>query len=198
MAAVDFFRRGRKQVTIAHFDHGTDHGLEAREFVQAYADKNRIPHIVGEIRGDKPLGMSWEEWWRDQRYEFLNGLPGPVMTAHTLDDAAEWWVYTSLHGTPRLIPRDNGKIIRPFLLTEKRALLRWCSRHEVPYLVDPTNANGPYMRTLVRHQIMPTAHQINPGLRTVIRKKYSAGPDMLASTDPIRPMDVPEQLRLDF
>ena len=31
MAIIDFLRKGRKGVTVAHFDHGTDHGISARD-----------------------------------------------------------------------------------------------------------------------------------------------------------------------
>ena len=171
MAAVDFFRAGRKNVAIAHFDHGTEHGIHARDFVETYAAEAKLDIVVGEIRGEKPTGKSWEDWWRDQRYEFFRGLPGRLVTAHHLDDVAEWWVFSSLHGTSRLIPHSNGAVIRPFLSTPKARLVEWCDRHDVPYVIDPTNQAGPNMRALLRNSIMPNVYTINPGLHRVLIRK---------------------------
>ena len=195
MAAVDFFRRGRKDVTIAHFDHGTEHGAHAREFVEEYAREYDIPFRLGAIRGDKPLDKSWEEWWRDQRLAFLKSLSRPVVTGHTLNDVAEWWIYTSMHGEPRLIPRENENIIRPFLLTEKSALIRWCETRSVPYVQDPSNFSGPHMRTVIRGVMMPNVYHINPGFNTVMRKRLLK----LANSEdiqPVSPVQEPHQIDL--
>ena len=188
MAAVDFFRQGKKDVTIAHFDHGTTHGVQATEFVQKYALEHNIPLCLGTIEGDKPVDKSWEEWWRDQRVAFLKSLSMPVVTGHTLDDVAEWWIYTSMHGEPRLIPRENENIIRPFLLTEKSTLTRWCDTKNVPYLHDPSNSYGPHMRTCVRWDVMPNVYRINPGFNTVMRKRLlkRSGTESVQAVSPER------------
>jgi len=171
MAVVDFLLRGKKQVTLAHFNHGTDHGEEAAEFVYDYASDNDIKLISGKLSTTKPTSKSWEEWWRDCRYDFFSGIEGPVITAHHLDDVAEWWVFSSLHGEGKLIPRCRDNVIRPFLATPKSSLLRWCDKNNVPYVVDPTNIQGPHARATLRTSVMPGAYMINPGLRTVIKKK---------------------------
>ena len=176
MAAVDFFRRGRKQVTIAHFDQGTSFGAQARRFVEEYAKEHSIPICVDSIKSDKPIDQSWEEWWRNQRYEFLLSLAGtePIVTAHHLDDACEWWLQSALHGEAKLIPPKNGRIIRPFLATPKQELQDWCHRRGIYYLDDPSNETTRFDRGIIRNKMIPLALQINPGLATVIRKKYKA------------------------
>ena len=171
MAAVDFFRRGRKKVTIAHFNHGTKHGVGAQNLVTEFAEDEGIEIASAHIQGRKPRGRSWEDWWREKRYEFLHSLPGAVVTAHNLNDAVEWWIMSSLHGQGRLIPTRKGNVIRPFLTTPKLSLHKWCHSKHVPYVNDPGNSNERYARSIVRHQLMPQALRINPGLYKTVRKK---------------------------
>ena len=171
MAVVDFLTRGRKNITIAHFNHGTDHGEEALEFMNDYCSQNSYELIVGDIKGTKPTGKSWEEWWRDCRYNFFREIEGTIVTAHHLDDVAEWWVFSALHGMPRLIPQSRGNVVRPFLTTPKSSFLRWCDKNYVPYIIDPTNLDGPHARATLRSRVMPGAYMINPGLRTLLKKK---------------------------
>ena len=171
MAVLDFLLRGKKRVKIAHFNHGTDHGQDAAEFVHEYAHENSIELISGKLHSTKPTSKSWEEWWRDCRHDFFRSINGPVITAHHLDDVAEWWVFSSLHGDGKLIPSSRENVIRPFLCTPKSSLVRWCDKNNVPYVIDPTNTCGPYARATLRDSVMPGAYMINPGLRTVLKKK---------------------------
>jgi len=172
MAVLDFLINGKKDVTVAHFNHGTDHGDEAFEFVESYCKAGDIKFISAEMpQESKRSGKSWEEWWRNSRYDFFNTIPGPIITAHHLNDSAEWWVFSSLNGMSKLIPYRNGKIIRPLLITPKSSLTRWSRTRGVPSVCDPGNKNLRYARSRIRCNIMPEALEINPGFLTVVKKK---------------------------
>ena len=174
MAVLDFLISGRKDVNVAHFNHGTEHGKDANMFLEEYCKNRNIPIQVGNIsKKEKPKDQSWEEWWRNSRYEFFNSLEGtaPVITCHHLNDIAEWWIFTSLNGLPRLIPYKNGRVFRPFLGTKSAAFRTWCDRKDVPYVVDPSNTSLKFARSRIRNQIMPEALKINPGLLKVLKKK---------------------------
>lgn len=173
MAVVDFLLRGKKGVTLLHFDHGTQHGQEAREFISTYAETNRIPLHVGRVRDSRSRqGRSLEEWWRDERYLFFSQFQDkPVITCHHLDDVVEWWVISSLRGEGKLIPYRRDNIIRPFLLTRKEALLSWCKRKGVPYIEDPSNEEEDCDRNFVRHTLLPQCLRINPGIHKTLAKK---------------------------
>lgn len=176
MAVLDFLVSGRKKVRVAYFDHGTSHGEDARKFLIKYCNDRNIEIEVGTISpGEKPKDQSLEEWWRNCRYEFLNSLSGddPIITCHHLNDIAEWWLFTSFNGIPRLIPYKNGRTIRPFLLTKKSAFLNWCERKNVPYLTDPSNKNVRFARSRIRTKIMPEALGVNPGFLTVLKKRVN-------------------------
>ena len=96
----------------------------------------------------------------------------PLVMAHTLDDAMENWVFTSLHGKPHLIPMQNGNILRPFILSRKADMLDWCDHKGVPYVFDPGNVDLSFPRARIRNVIMPELLRINPGFFKVIAKRY--------------------------
>ena len=171
MAILDFLIRGKRDVTVAHFNHDTPFGRFAENFVKSYCNKNNIDLVLGRIQKEKPAKESWEEYWRNERYKFFESLDGPVITAHHLDDVVEWWTFTSFHGNPRLIPYKRDKPIRPFLLTSKEEIWNWVDRKNVPYVTDPSNFDEKYMRSLIRKNIVPEALKVNPGLRKVMKKK---------------------------
>jgi tRNA(Ile)-lysidine synthase len=173
MAILDFLIRGGRKVIAFHFNHGTDHGIIAERFIRQYCLESSIPYAIGYMDRYlvKPKSKSPEEHWRDERYRFLEAQDHQIITAHTLDDQVENWIFTSLHGNPRLIPYRRNNIIRPFLLTRKDAMINWCERKEVPYLTDPSNSSSRYMRSYIRTEIVPKALHVNPGLHKVVKKK---------------------------
>ena len=171
MAALSFLRNSHRDIKVAHFDHGTEHAATAQKFVIEYCKKNKIKYVLGTVTRKRLPTESREEYWRNERYDFFKSLDAPVVTAHHLDDVAEWWIFSSLHGNPKLMPYRNEEVIRPFLMTPKQELVRWCDYHNVPYVKDPTNKNLAYMRNLIRHRIMPQCLKVNPGLSKVLKKK---------------------------
>jgi tRNA(Ile)-lysidine synthase len=173
VATADFLLRGRKQVSLAFFDHGTQHSQQSIPFIEEYSKRNSLPLTIGRISRAKDPNESMEEYWRNERYRFLHSISGPVITAHHLDDAIETWIFTSLHGTPRVIPYSNGNVIRPFLATPKSQLRNWCVRRNIPWVEDESNLDEKYMRNLIRQRIVPEALKVNPGLHKTILKKYN-------------------------
>lgn len=187
MAALDFCIRGGRRVSAIYFNHGTEHGDEAEDFIRKYCDDNNIRLMVGVPHRAKEKSESPEEYWRNIRYHYFTRVTNlPIITAHTLDDQVEQWIFTSLHGNPRLIPYERVEtvfenesskvlnIIRPFILNKKSVLVNWCYRKNVPYVIDPSNFDSKYMRSLIRNEIVPNALRVNPGLHKVIAKKIRA------------------------
>jgi tRNA(Ile)-lysidine synthase len=171
MAALDFLRRNH-EVIVLHFDHGTAHGARASEFINNYCYKNQIPCLVSGNSGTIPAGVSKEEWWREQRYTFLDGFAdAPVVTCHHLDDCVETWVWSSMHGTGKWIPYRRGNVIRPFRLTRKSDFEMWCGLAAVPWIEDDSNTDTSYTRNYVRHEMMPHVLRVNPGIHKTIAKK---------------------------
>ena len=119
----------------------------------------------------KPKNDSWEEHWRKERYKYFHTIYADIITAHHLDDCVETWVWSSMHGTGKIIPYRNRNVIRPFRLTRKRDFQMWCDLKNIPYVEDDTNADLCYTRNYIRHEMMPHVLRVNPGIHKTILKK---------------------------
>lgn len=172
VAIADFLIRGRKDVKLAFFHHGTEASDLAEDFVKSFSLARRVPLTIGRLLRARPKDLSEEEHWRNERYVFLDSFGEQVVTCHHLDDAVETWIFTSLHGQGKLIPHSRGNVVRPFLLTPKAELISWCHRRNLTWCEDASNSDVKHVRNLIRHRIVPEALKVNPGLHTTIRKKY--------------------------
>lgn len=158
---------------LAYFNHDTRHSKEAEKFVKRFAAKNKLILTVGRVKGQKGR-RSMEEFWREERYRFLESLGSNyIITCHHLDDVVETWLFTSFHGNPKLIPNKRGEnIYRPFLMTEKKAIVEYAQRRNLDWIEDPSNRmTKNIMRNHIRHNIVPQVLKVNPGIRKTIRKK---------------------------
>ena len=172
MAFVHFLLQGKRKVKLAYFNHDTQHSHKAQEFVESYAQANKLELFIGRVRGRKGK-RSLEEFWRDERYDFLQRAGSDyTITCHHLDDCVETWLMSAFHGQTKLIPYQRNKnIFRPFLMTSKKVIKEYVQRKEVPWIEDPSNQHTNFMRNHVRHKVIPQVLVVNPGIRTTIRKK---------------------------
>lgn len=186
MAAIDFLIKGRRQVILINFDHGTEYGGRAKRMLKEYCLEKNLVGVFPKQFEAPPSGVSEEAYWHKLRYQSYRHIAqtmklDAIVTCHHLDDQVETWIMTTATGNPRLIAHRNEytKVIRPFLLTRKSALESWCERKGVPYLEDPSNADTKYTRNLVRHEVVPVMLKLNPGLHKVIarkvREEYDSG-----------------------
>jgi tRNA(Ile)-lysidine synthase len=176
MAVVDFLMKNHK-VNLLFFDHGTETSRDALRFLEdryhPSINHARMNLEIGNITRLKNKSESWEEYWRTQRYEWFHSFDVPVITCHHLDDCVETWIFTSLNGEGRIIPYANKNVIRPFRLNRKSEFTNWCRNKNVPWVEDISNEDTGYMRNFIRHEIIPKAMIVNPGLHKVIRKKVA-------------------------
>ena len=172
VAVVNFLLEGRRKVELAYFNHDTMHAKEAQNFVEDYAEKNKLKLHIGSVKGVRGK-RSIEEFWRDERYEFFNTLDSNfIITCHHLDDVVETWIMSSFHGQGKLIPyKREPNIYRPFLMTEKLSIKRYAKQRNLEWIDDPSNSHQNYMRNYIRHNVVPHALKVNPGIRKTIRKK---------------------------
>lgn len=174
MALLSFIG-AHQNITAFYFDHGTKHGQEAKQFVSDYCHAKGISLVVGQIANSKTSDLSWEEYWRNERYAFLNAqIDQTIATAHHLNDVAETYLWGCIHGKPKFINYQIKNIVRPFLLTPKTELLSWCNRKQVPYIIDPSNEDTKYTRNRIRQNILPQVDFVNPGFLTVVKKLWLA------------------------
>lgn len=166
IGALEFVIRGKHRPTLLHFRHGTKHANDAYQFILEYCYENKLDLITEGIRGKKPKDQSWEEWWRNKRYDFFHHQNGLIATAHTLNDVAETWLMGAIHGKSKIIPYRNRNVVRPFLLNTKEAL----RSHANKWLEDPGNRDLKYDRTKIRN-MMHLVKSVNPGYFKVVSKK---------------------------
>ncbi len=172
MVFVHFLLNGKRKVNLAYFNHDTQHSHKAQKFVENYANHNKLNLFIGRVQGRKGK-RSLEEFWRDERYDFLQRVSSDyTITCHHLDDCVETWLMSSFHGQSKLIPYQRNKnIFRPFLMTSKNSIKQYCKNKKVDWIEDPSNQKTNFMRNHVRHNVMPQVLKVNPGIRNTIRKK---------------------------
>jgi tRNA(Ile)-lysidine synthase len=172
MVVAHFLKQGKRKIDLAYFNHDTIHSRLAEDFVTEHAEKNKLKLSIGRVQGNKGK-RSLEEFWRDERYSFLESLNSNfIITCHHLDDCVETWLMSSFHGQGKLIPYKREKnIYRPFLMTSKKTIRDYAERKDVQWVEDLSNQTTKFMRNRVRNKIIPEVLIINPGIRTTIRKK---------------------------
>ena len=168
VAIADFLSR-KHTVDCAFFHHGTENSERAYKFVSEFCTDRKLTLTVGFLQDNKPKKLSAEEHWRDERYKFLEGFD-TVVTGHHLDDCVETYLMSSMHGTAKVIPSKRNNVLRPFLTTRKSEFTAWCERHMISWCHDLSNDNTDYMRNYVRHNLLPHALHVNPGIHTMVKK----------------------------
>ena len=171
MAILDFLLNGGYQPYVLYFNHNTEHGQVAEDFVTQYCQDKGLKLFTG--RTELSPKSNKEKIWSDLRYEFFSKFDFPIITCHHLDDCVETYLFSCLRGFQSVIPYSKRNVIRPFLLNEKSVFYKWCEGKNVPFVEDESNLSVDYSRNRIRHNIVPEALLVNPGLKTVVRKMIS-------------------------
>ena len=183
LASSLYFKNKGFKVNLLHFNHNTEHSHEFEKHCIELASKMNLPITVGYNNKKPNKNQSKEDFWREIRYNFLfdnvndNGY---VITGHNLSDSVETWVWSSLHGQPRLIQplqtiehnNKTIKLVRPFLLNKKKTFKKYVEQNGYEEIYDPSNSDNSYTRNYIRNVMMPHVKNVNPGIEKVIYKKY--------------------------
>lgn len=168
MFVLDFLLKGKREVTLLYFNHNTEHGKEALDFLKNISDKLNLTLISEEYLGTDSTEVSW----RNARYSFFSKYTDmPIITAHHLDDNIETYIMSEVKGTAKFIPYKRGNIIRPFLLFSKKSILEYVRRYNVSWIEDDSNSKCDYDRNKIRNKVIPILREINPGLDKTYFKK---------------------------
>ena len=160
-----------------YFNHGDEYAHTTEEpHVVEFCKQHNVPLIIE--RNTVPMipGDSLEAYWRHWRYKFLMQHSNDVATGHHLDDVAETYLFTTLHGVSKIISLRNGNIVRPFMLNRKYELESWCSKQGLNWLRDTNEAVAHRPRAKVREVLVPAAVEVHHGfmttVRNMVRNKY--------------------------
>jgi len=162
---------------------GVDHGLRAeapRELALArsIAQDQGVPFEVTAVQVSP--GSNLQARARAARHDALQTVAARVgatviATGHTADDRAETLVMRLLRGAgprglavlpPQAPPlsREGVPLVRPLLRCRRADVLAHLSRHRLAHAEDPSNRDRRFLRTRVRHEVMPLLEELSPGL----------------------------------
>jgi tRNA(Ile)-lysidine synthase len=154
--------------------HGVDHGLRpeaASELDRAEARCDALGVAFSRTLLALTAGGNLQARARDARRAALCAaaeLAGSerIATAHHADDRAETVLIRLLRGSgPRglaVLPPRSGIWIRPLCRARKSDVLLHLERHALTFAEDPSNSNRRFLRTRVRHELMPLLEQLSP------------------------------------
>lgn len=175
-------RRLRIRLEAAHYNHRLRLGEAERDQACAaqVADQLRLPFHCG-AASDVSRSGNIEEHARVARYDFLRDLAGRlgcrrIATGHTRDDQAETLLMrlvrgSGLDGLGGIAPVRADGIIRPLIDCEREDVLAYLrARGSLPFCEDSMNSDRRFLRSRIRHEVVPQLRAINPHLaRTLAR-----------------------------
>lgn len=160
----------KRKVTLAFFSHGNAYSEIEYDFVKEFSAKHELPLVTATI--PRTVTKCKEKVWREYRHTWFNSLDGEVLTGHHLDDATEWYIITALRGQGQFMEYRNKNVVKPMLLHRKQSLQEYVVKQGVYWIEDPSNQDVDFtLRNRVRHELLPTALLINPGLFRTVRKR---------------------------
>ena len=165
-------------LVAAHYNHSLrgEESLRDEAFVRSFLRQccPQVELIVG--KGDvaaqaRQRRQGIEETAREMRYAFLRQAAEQVgadviATAHTADDNAETMLLNLARGCGLRgltgIPPCRDRLIRPLLTTHREQVVTYLRAFGLPHVEDSSNADTQYNRNRLRHQVLPTLHEIQP------------------------------------
>ncbi len=154
---------------VAHCNfklRGNDSDLDEK-FIINYCKDNNIELFVKsfETADHAQLhGISIQMAARDLRYTWFEELSNihnytKIALAQHLDDQTETFFINLMRGTGisgiHGIKQINGKLIRPLLFADRKAIETYQLKNDIPFREDKSNASDKYTRNYIRHHILP-------------------------------------------
>jgi tRNA(Ile)-lysidine synthase len=170
-------RQPKRFITLLYVIHNDyRHVYEEFAFVKSVARKLGIGLEVRQAENALP-NTPKEFHWSNERNRIYRSMGLPVLTAHNLNDALEWFLMTTTKGSlqGKLIPIKNRNILRPLLITRKSEINDYLEYNNIEYYVDPTNKDISIVRNRIRHEVVPAIEFINPGIYHSLVTKYKQG-----------------------
>jgi tRNA(Ile)-lysidine synthase len=159
---------------VAHVDHRLRAGSELEaNLVAAAAAARSLPFSALSVTV-APRGSSLQDRAREARHAALRRLADDVgataiALAHTADDQAETVLMRALAGaTPRALSamaERSGSLARPLLRVWRADVVAYCVALAFATIDDPSNDDRRFLRSRVRHDLLPALEQVFPAAR---------------------------------
>jgi tRNA(Ile)-lysidine synthase len=161
------------RLTVAHVDHGLRAGSSAEaDVVGALAASHGLAFRALSV--SVGAGSSLQDRARTARHAALRAeavRTGATVIAlgHTADDQAETVLMRALAGAspaglPAMAERESG-LVRPLLRVWRDATIAYCAALGIVPLDDPSNNDPRFLRSRVRHEVIPAIEAVFPGAR---------------------------------
>jgi tRNA(Ile)-lysidine synthase len=156
------------KIVAAHFNHGL-RGKESDEDEDCsrnLAEKLGVIFVAGKMgRRKKEKGVSPEDFYRSQRYSFLDKVAKDyqaqkVALGHNRNDQAETVLLnilrgSGLEGLKGFLPIRDGKFIRPLMDVSRQEIISFLKKNKIPYRTDSSNKEKIYLRNKIRKGLIP-------------------------------------------
>lgn len=197
-------RIARERLHVLHVNHRI-RGAEAdgdERFVRDLSVRLGVPCTVRRVnvpelaRRAKDSNANMESMGRAVRYRAATALANElsrqagtprsaarILTAHTADDRAETFLMNVVRGTGTAglssIPRRRNCVVRPLLGRTHEELCGILRLRGIAWREDSTNEDTYYLRSYVRHEILPRLRDRNPAIVSAL----SNASDILSEED---------------
>ncbi len=154
-------------IIAAHLDHQwRANSASDVVFCEQLAERYGVQFVSGVLKNfaSQNVSGSKEEIGRSARRNFLTKIAqehsaSAIALAHHRDDQQETFFIrllrgASLTGLTGMKPR-HGLFIRPLLEISKQEILEYLEKHNIPYLIDPSNESHEFLRNRIRLTVIP-------------------------------------------
>ncbi len=174
-------------LAVVHCDHGLRGGEStddaawverlARNLGLPFFRKTlHLPLVLRERRGESVQAVA-----RERRYACLGDVADAwgadkVAVGHTQDDQVETVLMGMLRGTglaglSGMPVRRHPRVIRPLLHVSRAELLRYLEEKGCGFRMDSSNADPKYLRSRIRHELVPLLKTLNPGVTRALSRQ---------------------------
>jgi tRNA(Ile)-lysidine synthase len=158
---------------VVHVDHGLRPG-SAAEAAPVAALADRLGLAFEAIRVEVGDGPSLQDRARRARHRGLAEVAdrvgaSAIALGHTADDQAETVLMRLLtSATPwslGAMAEREGRLARPLLRVWREATIAYCGARGLLPVDDPSNRDPRFLRSRVRHELLPALEAVFPGAR---------------------------------
>ena len=161
------------RLSVTHVDHGIRSGSTAEaDRVEQLALDRGLPFQA--LRVKVASGASLQDRARTARHGALREQAQrlgatAIALGHTADDQAETVLMRALTGASpcgllAMAERERG-LVRPLLHVWREGTIAYCAALGLEPLDDPSNADPRFLRSRVRHEVIPALEAVFPGAR---------------------------------
>jgi tRNA(Ile)-lysidine synthase len=155
-------------IVVAHYNHGL-RGAQSdddEKYSQELATKLGLIFVSEKMNSTlRQKGVSPEDFYRQQRYQFLNKVTKDykaqkIALGHNIQDQVETVLLNLLRGSgldglKGILPMREGKFIRPLIEVTRSEIIDFLSEARISYCQDSSNDSNIYLRNKIRSELIP-------------------------------------------